>query len=212
MRHLYNDLLRLRGLPCENDFDANAGVCYDSSLAFTYTAVTYGSYWPNRQSLPFGINIYSLADDTVAHCDTIVVNIGHWHAGWVTGFALSPQKYKEDVEAILHWIIARKKPAAAILFLSNNPMPLQNRITVCPAQDWRSDPVIVSYNDVAELAVELLHSHHAHFVNTFWITQVVSDLSFDWNHFNGTVGRAIATFVWFRAISLQNVSESSHPT
>lgn len=178
MRHLFNELLRERGIECA--VDANKNVCNDTSGMFRYTKLL----WPNQT--------YFFAAKAVYNCSLLILNVGQWPAGWPAHFPFTVAEYHRQVAQLLSIVAQLETPT---LFLSTNPGPLGTLHIRCPPADWRTDPVITAYNRAAAIVVEQLASPHVRFVDLYHIVVAVEDLSVDYCHFDGAVGMALAKTV-----------------
>jgi hypothetical protein len=178
MRHLFNELLRERGIECTAG--ATKNVCNDTSGLFHYAKLL----WPNQTHI--------FAPQLMHNCSRLILNVGQWPAGWPGDFPFAVADYHRQVANLLSIVAQLEKPA---FFLSTNPGPLGNLHIRCPAGDWRTDPVITAYNRAAAIVIEQLASPHLRFVDLYHIVAPVEDLSGDWCHFDGVVGKALAKSV-----------------
>lgn len=71
--------------------------------------------------------------------------------------------------------------------------------TICPPQDWRSPPVIETYNDIIQDLVRGRSDENLSYLDTTFVSGPLWDIQKDYSHFrNDKVARAEALYVLYR--------------
>ena len=117
-------------------------------------------------------------------CSDVIMNFGQWPASYITksAFWTLPQ-YRlavENAADFLHFVRAQGK---RVWWLTTNSA---NTVSGNTGKiDWRSDPVITMYN---QLAVAEMGRLDIPIIDAYRIVAPLHDLSFDGYHFKGIVG------------------------
>ena len=139
--------------------------------------------------------------EMLSSCTTILLNIGHWPAGWPEGVPWTLEQYSERVTALITWAHAlATTQGAKVAWLSSVPFPLNAGggvykgrskkpvdLTHCPPTDWRFPHVLHAYNRAAREAAAQLSIDY---IDLWQMTLDVFELSADTMHFDQPVGDA----------------------
>jgi len=134
----------------------------------------------------------------IRNCDILVVNYGHWQAGWPGGRCQTIEEYKSSVQLTVEHVMKMAQPHMIMVWLSVNPMPfIRDIYGKCPPSDWRNDVVLRAYNNAAKCVMDAEFSasrewrERWHFLNVFDIIDPIRDVSYDGTHYANPIGLAV---------------------
>jgi hypothetical protein len=133
-------------------------------------------------------------DLLLPRCSYVLVNFGHWQAGWTTKRPWLPEQYGQEVERLLERLVALrdKRPGGMrIAWVSCGAHSINARMEACPPIEWRMPHVLASYNAAARAAVARVGRGTVGYFDTHRISSPVLDTSFDGSHFHGPVAEAL---------------------
>eukprot|EP00563_Minutocellus_polymorphus_P018624 CAMPEP_0197722258 /NCGR_PEP_ID=MMETSP1434-20131217/5010_1 /TAXON_ID=265543 /ORGANISM="Minutocellus polymorphus, Strain CCMP3303" /LENGTH=278 /DNA_ID=CAMNT_0043307379 /DNA_START=1118 /DNA_END=1954 /DNA_ORIENTATION=+ len=131
---------------------------------------------------------------TKSGCDSLVIGVGQWPAGWPGGRPQLFDEYKKNMESMLLSLVILKdkleenntgnstQKALKLYLRSMHYNALGNTCTACPPTEWRNPFVIDGYNAIAkQLALESMD--RVEFIDTDFIIGPMWDSPGDWCHF-----------------------------
>ena len=130
----------------------------------------------------FGTTLHNLSA-----CTDVIMNFGQWPASYVahTSFWPFPQ-YRlavENAADLLHSMRVQGKRVWWLSTISGNTVHGATGVN-----DWRSDPVISAYNQLAWVEMGRLDIP---MIDTFHVVAPLHDLAYDRHHFKGIVGHNV---------------------
>ncbi|GFH50019.1 hypothetical protein CTEN210_06498 [Chaetoceros tenuissimus] len=129
-------------------------------------------------------------------CNTVIVALGQWTAGWPTGLPTLLPQYKEDMLKVVGNIQTYVPSVQHIILRSVHYIPIGDMVGQCPPTDWRSPHVIDLYNKVLR---EVAEESNVQYIDTNFIISPLWDSPKDWCHYENEAGASEALYI------LQNV-------
>lgn len=140
-------------------------------------------------------------------CNSLVIGVGQWPAGWPEGRPHLFNEYKKNMQSMIQTLVMLKNkleitnaqhPAVntslKLYLRSMHYNALGNRMTACPPDEWRNPFVVDGYNLIAkQLASESMGK--VKFIDTNFIIGPMWDSPEDWCHFKNEAGRQDALFL-----------------
>lgn len=200
-RHLFNQVVHLLEGPAGGYRKQVSGIdrAYQvlGSDILTYVADNYG-------------NASALWWDT-SNCSHVFVNFGHWPLSFQETQPWPAQRFAGQVLRLAQSMQAqRQRHGNEQYWLTLGPTPLldyhQRRTYIRHGVDWRTDPFILKFN---RIAATVMQAHNIPVVDIYTIASPLFDVSYDANHYIGSVGLAQANMVV--NIICRDVLQHSHP-
>ena len=149
-------------------------------------------------------------------CNSLVIGIGQWPAGWPEGRPQLFNEYKGNMENMLQHLIKLKhnieqnnsghsEKTLNLYLRSMHYNALGMRWTACPPTEWRNPFVVDGYNLIAkQLSSE--SKGIVEFIDTNFIIGPMWDSPDDWCHFRNEAGQQDALFLLARVLQPKAVS------
>jgi hypothetical protein len=122
-------------------------------------------------NFPTNITSKLIADNPT--CETWIVAVGQWAAGWPENYPTLVVDFRRQMQDALHLLSRNKSHKVFCRSLHYNP--LGDMITACPPTDWRNPTVMEAYNQV-------LREVCPRYLDSGFITGPVWDAAPDWCH------------------------------
>jgi len=131
------------------------------------------------------------------NCSHVFSSFGQWSMSYMEPSPWLPSRYADKVGKVAERLQAEQaQHHNQQYWLTIPPSPLgqnhQMQLSQDQRPDWRTDPFVLRYNEVASSAMA---AHSIPVVDTCSIAAPLVDLSYDAVHFLGTVGMAQANMV-----------------
>jgi len=201
-RHLFNQVVHLLEGEAAGYRKQVSGIdrAYQvlGSDILTYIADNYG-------------NASALWWDT-SNCSHVFVNFGHWPLSFQETQPWPAQRFAAQVLRLAKSMQAqRQRHGNEQYWLTLGPTPLldyhQHKTYIRHGVDWRTDPFILKFN---KIAATVMQAHNIPVVDIHSIASPLFDLSYDANHYIGSVGLAQANMV--ANIICSDVLQHAHPS
>jgi hypothetical protein len=118
-------------------------------------------------------------------CAASFWNFGQWPLSYVITTPWSPVQYAKAVESLAQHMLQQAPHGGPQFWLSINPFNSMGWKIVLEGRDWRTDPYLLLYNQIAS---SIMQAHGIPVVDTFRMMQSLADVSHDGAHFYGVVG------------------------
>jgi len=145
-----------------------------------------------------------------AGCDILVIAVGQWPASFDGGRPTLINDYHDQIKVMLMDLVAGltlSHPYVKIFMRSIHYNPLNEMISACPPQDWRSPAVIDAYNRAISKVCKQME--HVKFVDTNFIVGPMWDSSPDWCHFSPELQSVEAFYLAAVALGVVEHSQST---
>lgn len=122
-------------------------------------------------------------------CSKVVIDMGHWQAGWPWGRPTLFPAYEEEMSQLaqnIHTMRMMNATTGTDFYIwSQHLGPIGYTVGACPPTDWRSPPVMQTYNGILR---SLCSMYDLPYIDTDFIIAPLWDAADDWCHFNGEIG------------------------
>mmetsp|Transcript_12708 Transcript_12708/g.30292 ORF Transcript_12708/g.30292 Transcript_12708/m.30292 type:complete len:553 (+) Transcript_12708:102-1760(+) len=167
------------------------GASHSVHLAYSLHKLNLGRWFFHvQEAYPKGINEeFFLRKHKELGCGIFVIGIGQWPSSWAMGTPFLFEQYKSEMARIVN-TVASMPPQIGnttfqVYFRSMHHMPVGDVTGTCPPQDWRSPPVVESYNYLLKQAVQAVEpctETNIAYLDTSFITQSMWDVAYDFCH------------------------------
>ena len=186
MRHAYNGFVNAILSP-----DITPPTRWDLHNGTDYGIMT--SSCTRYKSEPWG-RVSKLSNISwLMKCTHILVNVGQWPAFPKVGKGpWTARQYANTLSQLATWMRHRMERNISVYYLTTNSVAY--RIIHTAKGDYRSDPLMILYNNIAVNAMRL---NNITVLDTWSITSPLSEMSYDSAHFHfsGIVGNAITNLI-----------------
>lgn len=133
---------------------------------------------------------WEIGQENFTGCSTVVYNIGQWALGWPAGDRPMPaHEYSSRVKRIVRQLAVAREEGKSVFWVTTNSHPMDPKdgfkSIFIEGRDWRTDPLLLTYNKIANaLAADL----NIPIIDTYTLTSIMNEYSYDGAHYRGYVG------------------------
>lgn len=125
-------------------------------------------------------------------CSKVLFNFGQWPLSYKsdTGHPWNARHYLEALEQVAAQLLDAKHSGIDVFWATTNAMNFHRKVEA--GTDWRIDPFFLNFN---RLANAVMREASIPVINTYTMTTILEEYSYDSSHFIGYVGHWIAWVV-----------------
>jgi hypothetical protein len=152
---------------------------------------------------------HEFAKLNITRCSSLVINLGQWHIskasfrtinGSKVEYPWSPARYLKQMDVVAKQLQAAKQAGTRVFWATINSHGYIDRFV--NRTDFRTEPWLLLFNSIA---ATVMHQHHIPVIDTYSITDVFKDLTYDGAHYKGYVGH------WATAAVAHDLCNEHHP-